>query len=860
MKGFKITKLTLMFIVCALMMLFVVSASAASSDWLNKDSTQGSTPALHEHIYTDWEVITEPKCNSTGKRIKTCVFKVGDATCGYVYEEEMPKNPDVHVGGTVTGAVEPTCSTEGKSTYKCSGCGKTVENHVAVVPHTFDETKWRIVEPKHTKSTVSDGYKSNRCLVCNENVKIIIPVTHTYNSQVEPAVIATCSTKGENLRFCTGCNKPQRVETDYDPDNHVYRGKALVIDGKVDCQNGGKGIVICEGCGETSYVDIKPEDAHDYLEWTYQAPTGDCKNADGYISKSCPNCSYSVKETWAAHELDEDAKTYASTCSDFGYSIGTCKNCKATKVKVIYELDEDAHLYNEVVLIEPTCESDGYAFRMCKYDSNHVAYESIPALGHKFFDAWEVTKAPTCWAEGEKVNTCIVCNEKVTESIPIDPDNHPSDIEWVVVEKATCRTVGKKRANCYACADNNFVEAEIPKHTGSLYVYSQKPATCRTEGEIIYACEDCSTKVKETLPIDPSAHKPGSTYYITEPATCSKTGLLSKVCSKCWTPIVATTGDYKQIVIEKKSHILSEWEIDEDYSCYEKGSRTRRCINQGCSYSETEKTKASHRYQSWVILKPATCIDKGLRQRGCNNCDYLSEPEEFLAPHIPGNWEFILGNCLSGGIVVKNCTVCKNTVEREAASANKHVDLVMTGVDYAVSNSICRQITYKCSCCDVNIKQITNHVLSPYSDVEDYAVAHEKCTDKDCKKLHKVIDDKNYHHLCTDKECTKYHKPSEPTCEDNGWTQKQYCMICKYIIEQEYISANGHDFEYDEEGTKYCLDCKNIYVETEDGGVVICDHFCHENGMIGKILTKVLTFFWKLLKINQECKCGLTHY
>ena len=45
-------------------------------------------------------------------------------------------------------------------------------------------------------------------------------------------------------------------------------------------------------------------------------------------------------------------------------------------------------------------------------------------------------------------------------------------------------------------------------------------------------------------------------------------------------------------------------------------------------------------------------------------------------------------------------------------------------------------------------------------------------------------------------------------------------MICKYIIEQEYLSANGHDFEYDEEGTKYCLDCKNIYVETEDGGVV----------------------------------------
>ena len=103
-------------------------------------------------------------------------------------------------------------------------------------------------------------------------------------------------------------------------------------------------------------------------------------------------------------------------------------------------------------------------------------------------------------------------------------------------------------------------------------------------------------------------------------------------------------------------------------------------------------------------------------------------------------------------------------------------------------------------------------------------------------------------------------KEIKPTCETPGQTQAYECKDCKIYIDSIPLAALGHNFKYDEDGTKYCTNCNLYYVNTEEGETITCDHFCHNKGTVAKVLTKVCSFFWKLFGNNHFCTCGTAHY
>lgn len=823
MKGFNLSKKILVFLICLLVAAFTVCASAVQvRNWTDVENTQSTNPVNHKHIYGEWVVTKQPTCKSEGERTRTCIFSAtvdGEVkTCGHTYTEVLPVDPEVHTyDGNEVVIKAATCSSVGESEYTCTGCKKTVKVYSEKTAHTLDENEWIVVDPVHEATLERPGKRYNKCTVCNTEVTISIPVEHKYETEGTVVTAPTCVSKGERLQRCTVCGKNKMVDIDIDKNNHVYGGKALLI-GEIDCKNPGKGIIKCEGCGVITTVVIPADTEHKYLEWEYREATGDCKTgSNGYLIKQCSECDKIFDEkTWSGHVLDENAKTHASTCSQPGYMKGKCTVCGLVDAEVMLPIDDGAHSWYEEVLIEPTCTTKGYVFRICKYDSSHVEYEYIDEIGHDYATSWTVTKEPSCYEQGMRTNVCINCGRTIEEIIEKDPDKHPDGLTWTTVKEPTCLEEGIERAYCRFCSGSDFVERKIPKHTNTLVEYSRKEATCCIDGEIVYDCYGCGEDVIKTIPRDPLAHKPGKAYYVTKKATCAEEGVLSKVCDYCLAPIEAISGEHAQKSIAKTNHIVTAWEVTKEPTCTEKGSKSRTCTE--CGHIETVSVPAEHRYKAWVVETEAKCNQAGVRTRGCYNCN-KTWSENYYADHELGNWTaYKDASCENGGTFRKYCNNCHKAIVEKTVAKGEHVELIEQATEYKVSESICSRKQFKCTVCGGIEEVTTTHTL--YKTSPEVAV----------------------------------------TCEKNGVTAGYECYLCKIKILPKTIEATGHNFEYDEEGTKYCLNCNLYYVEGENGESKTCTHFCHNNGTIGKILTKVLTFFWKLLGINQECECGELHY
>ena len=874
MKGFRNKKSAFIILLCTLMVIFAFSVSAKdSSRWVDEE-TMGTFPKVHEHIYGEWTIPEgkEPTCSSTGVRVKKCLFTDGTDYCDKEYIEELPVDPDAHVrGNDVNIVTQATCNRIGESEFKCAaeGCGATIKVYTETKPHTF-EGEWTETAPIHEPSFEWPGKRINRCSECLTYVEEDIPVVHEYEGEGTVTQAATCTTKGTRLIYCKVCKKSKTIDIEIDPENHVYSGKAIPV-GTVDCINGGKGITQCEECDKTVYVNIPAEKAHDYLEWIIVEPTGDCKTGtEGYVTKVCPEATCTEKfevKKYYAHQLTEDVRIHLPTCSKYGYMKGSCTVCKAVDVEVVLPVDESAHSWIEQVLVEPTCTTKGYVFRICKYDSSHTEYIEIPKAEHTFVEDWKVSKVATCTQKGEKTNVCVLCREQITKETDYDLDYHPSVNSWYVIKYASCTETGLESAYCVDCeakygSGKGNITREIPKHTGMYELISTTEANCRNPGEKVYECKGCGFKRTEIIPVNIGVHYPGFSYYVTKVATCSEVGKKSKLCNYCMEPIVAEVGEHRQIDIPKTSHVMTDWTMVTQPTCTEPGVKSRTCIT--CGSVQETTVAASHRYESWRVddsYQQATCTTNGRRVRGCYNCDVV-ETEYYTLPHEAGKWYFKSGNCTNGGIIRRDCTICGLVANEKTVKAGEHVDLVEGDIKYAVSDSVCSSLTYTCSVCSTKIESITRHSLTSYTNLASYADLHDFCDDENCKKEHKAVGSRNCHVVCTQEGCTKYHKPSAESCENNGWTEQYYCMLCKYVIKQSYIPAYGHNFEYDEEGTKYCLNCKLYYVQDYEP----CDHFCHNRGTVAKVMTKVFTFFWKILdKFSivpkyQYCECGMPHY
>lgn len=182
----------------------------------------------------------------------------------------------------------------------------------------------------------------------------------------------------------------------------------------------------------------------------------------------------------------------------------------------------------------------------------------------------------------------------------------------------------------------------------------EKEATCAATGLKVRRCTQCDTYEEQSLPKAEHAY----TDVVIEP-TCLREGYTSHTCEGCghsYADSKTPTGD----------HSFGAWEVIQEATCLEKGSRQRSCTI--CQTRTTEETDfADHDYLDEIT--PATCIQKGFTTHICKICgDHKIDTYTELTAHIYGPWtENAAPSWLKEGEQHRNCVVCA-VEEREVLS------------------------------------------------------------------------------------------------------------------------------------------------------------------------------------------------
>lgn len=211
-------------------MLKDVYFAGTSDDWANItfDGDSGLSNDIFIHYNTslphyDLGTITkEATCTIDGEITYVC-------PCGYVKTETIPA---LGHSGTDVEIIEPTCTSDGYTLYKCSVCGEEYkDNWVYCEGHQ----KGEIIKTIPATCT-SDGYKLYRCSVCGEEFEADWTwVDHAYEIKVAECA-ATCTERGYIEYKCATCDDTY-IEYTEDALGHVFENNVCTRCGMLqeDC-------------------------------------------------------------------------------------------------------------------------------------------------------------------------------------------------------------------------------------------------------------------------------------------------------------------------------------------------------------------------------------------------------------------------------------------------------------------------------------------------------------------------------------------------------------------------------------------------------------------------------------------------
>lgn len=181
------------------------------------------------------------------------------------------------------------------------------------------------------------------------------------------------------------------------------------------------------------------------------------------------------------------------------------------------------HQYGaETVIQKPTCQTAGYATKVCKICSQTVRRD-LPKTDHVYKLE---TKVPTCTSAGSERNVCTVCGH-VDTTKTLAATGH--DFVEKVIDSCTGRTVTK---TCRTCGHIETTEgAGTGAHSWeSTWTVDQKP-TCQTPGSKSIHCANCGL-TKDSTEIPVTDHVFGG-WHTTKPATATAKGEQERECTFC---------------------------------------------------------------------------------------------------------------------------------------------------------------------------------------------------------------------------------------------------------------------------------------------------------------------------------------
>ena len=537
--------------------------------WLledKKDDNNGGTvivlPEKHEHDYRYLETIA-PSCDNLGYERWQC------DGCGNLDKRNYTKATG-HNYKTIT-IREATCKQGGLKLNLCDKCGSFYEESTPTGEHKYKTEK---VQP----TCRNVGYTNHICEICgNSYITDMTPIiSHSYERITKEP---TCTDKGYTTSTCTMCG--QTFVSDYaEPtghdwdEGHSVTSSTCTADGVIEyrCKN--------NNCSEKM---IKAESA------TGHTPG---KAATCIEPQTCEKCD-TVLALPTGHNYSE--KTVAPTCTEMGYTIFECKDCKDT-----YNgdyTDKIAHDYKKTVSA-PSCTAMGYATYTCKNCDDEFISDYTDKLSHNY--KAEITK-PTCTEFGFTTYTCACCGNTYVADYT-DKTEHNYDKKVI---PPTCTEHGYTVYTCPDCGREYIGDlTDCEKHT---YKKTVVPPTCTEMGYTIYTCESCGDSYKADY-VDKAAHDYTKT--VTAP-TCTALGYTVYECKNCDDKYIS---DYTDKI--NHSYIADVTEP----TCTASGYTVYTCENCGKTYTADYKDMTGHNPSDWIIDEPATIEHAGEKHIECITC------------------------------------------------------------------------------------------------------------------------------------------------------------------------------------------------------------------------------------------------
>ena len=160
--------------------------------------------------------------------------------------------------------VEPTCTTEGYTSYRCSVCGAVTQgDETAATGHDYSIV---VTSPTCSKQ----GYTTYTCKSCGYYYvgDYVNTIAHSYTTKVTDP---TCTTSGYTTYTCSSCGHTYEDQIT-NPTGHKYVEKVTAP----TCTAGGYTTYTCSGCGNSYTGNTTAATGHNFVYGT----CGTCGAAD----------------------------------------------------------------------------------------------------------------------------------------------------------------------------------------------------------------------------------------------------------------------------------------------------------------------------------------------------------------------------------------------------------------------------------------------------------------------------------------------------------------------------------------------------------------------------------------------------
>ncbi|MBE6773848.1 MAG: hypothetical protein E7544_06455 [Ruminococcaceae bacterium] len=769
-------------------------------------------PATGNHSYKS-EVTTQATHLKEGVETFTCTV------CDDSYTETIAKLEGHSYNKIVTA---PTCTEKGYTTYTCA-CGDTYKSdEKAALGHSYG---WITDEEATCGETGSKHEKCSRC-DATRSLGTVIPATgnHSYESKITTE--STCTEKGVETFTCTVCGDSYTKSVALKP----HTPSEAVEEGRIEPECEVKGsyyeVVYCAECGEElSKVKVEIPALEHMWDNGVINPVSTCKT-HGIKTYTCQhNNDHQKSEQVALDSNNHEGGTYlknqkTESCTVNGYTGDTyCSGCDAM-LKSGETITAPGHTWGEWYETKaPTCTVKGEEARSCSVCGNTETRE-VATTGHSYTAA---VTAPTCTKEGYTTYTCACGDSYVADKVA--SLGHTWG-EWYETKAPTCTVKGEKARSCSVCGNTETREVAT---TGHSYTAAVTAPTCTKEGYTTYTCACGDSYVADK--VASLGHTWGE-WYETKAPTCTVKGEEARSCSACGnteTREVATTGHsytaavtaptctkegyttytcacgngYTSDVVPALGHSYSGWAQTKAPTCTVKGEEARSCSV--CGNTETREVATTGHSYIAAVTAP-TCTKEGYTTYTCTcGNGYTSDVVPALG-HSYGGWaQTKAPTCTVKGEEARSCSACGNTETREVAKT-----------DHSYGEWV---VTKAPTCAEKGFKVKTCSVCGANAGSEIMTLNHSLVTT--------IV---------------------PATCTQQGYTNHA-CANCTYSFNDIYTPAKGHSFVGNDGVCEVCGE--NVAKD--------CSCMCHKTGFMGFIY-KIISFFWKLFRMNPVCACGMEHY